>query len=313
MKTLIVSILSNKQINPNLANIISAANQLDAPIDLLLIGEISTTVMDSYSNLVKVMQVKCVDELLIASNIAPVVVKYSKGYTHVLMAADSVGKDILPRVAGVLGAAQISEVTKICSPNIFKRPIYAGNIVAQVESFEEIKLLTIRPTSFEPTRVIDKQAIDITILNDAVVSDNRVVKLSISSAPSEGGMMPATGLAMAKKIVSGGKSLGSKEEYDRLIRGLAKKIDAAVGASRDAVEAGLVTNDCQVGQTGKIVAPDLYLAVGISGAVQHIAGMKDSKTVLAINIDPTAQIFEYSDYGFEGDLFDVIPQLIEKL
>ncbi len=241
------------------------------------------------------------------------IAQYAKEYTHVLMAADSNGKDILPRVAGILDIAQFSEVIKICSPNIFKRPIYAGNIIAEVESFDDIKLLTIRPIAFTSAKISSVEQVSVIKILDSIAVSDKITKLSVSYSENTESGSSSGGLALAKRIVSGGKSLGSKDDFDKLIRGLAKKINAAVGASRDAVEAGFISNDSQVGQTGKVVAPNLYVAVGISGAVQHIAGMKDSKKVLAINIDPSAQIFEYSDYGFEGDLFEVIPQLIEKL
>lgn len=312
MKILIISIINNGTVNPNIANVITAANQIDAPIDILLIGSGLVESTTSYPNLNKIMQISCADDLLLSTNIAKTIAKYAKDYTHVLMASDSNGKDILPRVAGILDASQISEVMKVCSPNIFKRPIYASNIIAEVESFDEIKLLTIRPTSFDAT-VSSSKTIAVVQLDDTITKNSNITKLSTTLTSCENGEVKSSGLTLAKRVVSGGKSLGSQEEFDRLIRGLAKKIDAAVGASRDAVETGLAKNDCQVGQTGKVIAPNLYIPIGISGAVQHIAGMKDSKTVLAINIDPTAQIFEYSDYGFEGDLFEVIPQLIEKL
>jgi electron transfer flavoprotein alpha subunit len=240
---------------------------------------------------------------LLASNLAEIV----KNYTHTLIAADSYGKDLLPRIAGILDLSQISEVVEIVSPNTFKKPMYAGNILAEVESFEEIKLLTIRTTSFAAYSEAGSAA-SVEVNEFSPLANDKLSYLGEELVHND-----TIDLAHAELIVTGGRSLGSKEDFDKLIHGLAIKLGGAVGASRAAVEAGYASNDCQVGQTGKVVAPKLYVAIGISGAVQHIAGMKDSKTVVAVNLDPNAQIFEYADYGLIGDLFDVVPELISKL
>ena len=209
-------------------------------------------------------------------------------------------------MAGILDLSQISEVVAIVSPNIFKKPMYAGNVLAEVESFEDTKLLTVRATSFTPyTALAEEAAVE-------VLTDNAEINPHISHLGETVIHSETIDLSHAQIIVTGGHSLGSKEDFVELIHGLAVKLDGAVGASR-AVEAGYASNVCQVGQTGKVVAPKLYLAIGISGAVQHIAGMKDSQQVIAINIDPNAQIFEYADYGLVGDLFEIVPELINQL
>lgn len=304
-KVLVITIARNKQVNPNVLNVINAATQISQSVNVLVIGDGDASVIQSLNGVSKILQCTNIqEEDKLAVNIVPMVAAIAKEYTHVLTASDSDGKDFMPRVAGVLDLGQISDVVAITSPNIFKRPLYAGNIIAEVESFEDVKLLTIRPISFtaasKGTSVVNVEYFDADI---AIVNNSKLLMTEYLTTET-------IGLAQAKVIVSGGRSLGSKESFVELIGGLAHKLDAGVGASRAAVEAGYVSNDCQVGQTGKIVAPELYVAVGISGAVQHIAGMKDSKTVIAINEDPNAQIFEYADYGIVGDLFEIVPQLI---
>lgn len=308
MKVLIIVLARNGQVNPNIANVITAANKIVANnCDVLLLGHANANDVAKYSGISNVAHVAnlTADELL-SSKLTSSLAEISRSYTHVLMAADSSGKDLLPRIAGYLDMGQISDVLSITSPNIFKKPMYAGNIIAEVESFDEIKFLTIRSTSFDDAYLGGNASVvikEITLSND----------INIKFVSEEVNVTETVGLASAKKIVSGGRSLGSKESFNEVINGLAVKLGAAVGASRAAVEAGYISNDCQVGQTGKVVAPDLYVAVGISGAVQHIAGMKDSKKVLAINLDENAQIFEYADYGFVGDLFEVVPKIMEKI
>lgn len=307
MKVLVISQARNKQVNVNLANVIAAASKIQTTCDVMIVGSADLSVVSRYDKVSKVIHFDSItDENNLAINIAPLIAEIAKGYTHVLTAADSSGKDILPRVAGILDMGQISDVLAISSPNIFKKPMYAGNVIAEVEAFDDIKFLTIRPTSFEPVATNSKVAIEKLTLQIAVNQNTKLIGQTVVETET-------VGLAQAKIIVSGGRSLGSKDEFIRLINGFANKIGAGVGASRAAVEAGYVSNDCQVGQTGKVVAPNLYIAVGISGAVQHIAGMKDSKKVLAINSDSNAQIFEYADYGFVGDLFEIVPELISQL
>lgn len=306
MKVLVISIARNGEVNPNLANVITAANKINTTCDVLIFSATDVRAATQYAGVARVIQVQSTQEQHLAVNIAPVIAKLASSYTHVLMAADSVGKDILPRVAGILDIGQISDVLAICSPNIFKKPMYAGNVVAEVESFDDIKLLTVRPTSFAAASQSGAAVLETQTLEINLASNTKLLGETLVASET-------VGLAQAKIIVSGGRSLGSKEAFVELINGLAGKLEAGVGASRAAVEAGYVSNDSQVGQTGKIVAPQLYLAVGISGAVQHIAGMKDSQKVIAINSDSNAQIFEYSDYGYIADLFEVIPQLISRL
>ncbi len=312
MRVLVIAHSQQQQIKDNFANVLTAASKIHPVCDILLVGDAAIDDLTKFSGINKIWHVhELEDKNNLALVVAPIVASVVKNYTHVLCAADSYGKDLLPRVAGINDLSQISEVTAIISPNIFKKPMYAGNVIAEVESFEDIKLLSIRSTSFvRKTQQADlvKPIIELLTINLEQQSSVSTVMLSEDRPTSD-----TIDLAHAQIVVSGGRSLGSKEDFTTLIHGLAQKLNGAVGASRAAVEAGYVSNDSQVGQTGKIVAPQLYLAIGISGAVQHIAGMKDAQMVLAINLDPNAQIFEYADYGLVGDLFEIVPKLIERL
>ncbi len=308
MRVLVIVHAIAGKVGDSIFNVLGAAAKLNPKVDVLVIGKADITEIAALACITKIIHLAdLLNEQMQSAFLAKPLAEIIKSYTHVLTAADSAGKDLLPRIAGILELSQISEVIGIVSPNMFKRPMYAGNVVAEVESFEDIKLLTIRTTSFAKysetgTGVNIEEKTGLAEVNPATsyISQDIIHSDTID-------------LAHAKIVVTGGRSLGSKEDFDSLIHGLAVKLGAAVGASRAAVEAGYAPNDCQVGQTGKVVAPTLYLAVGISGAVQHIAGMKDSKTVVAINLDPNAQIFEYSDYGLVADLFEVVPQLINAL
>ncbi|MEN9945985.1 MAG: hypothetical protein RLZZ293_371 [Pseudomonadota bacterium] len=307
MKALIITQAENQQLNDNLFQVLTAAQKITTHCDVLVLGQAELTQLN---NLLIVKNIFVLTNLTtensLSSHIADSLAQYISNYSHVLMAADSFGKDLLPRIAGILDLGQISEVVDVISPNIFKKPMYAGNIVAEIESLESIKLLTVRPTSFAiyqeqgATCQINTQTLELSATPIELVKQELIYSDTID-------------LSHAQIIVTGGRSLGSLENFEHLIHGLALKLGGAVGASRAAVEAGYANNDCQIGQTGKVVAPKLYLAIGISGAVQHIAGMKDSKTVVAINLDPNAQIFEYADYGLVGDLFDIVPELINCL
>jgi len=236
----------------------------------------------------------------LAEDVAPLVVKLAPNYSHVVMAADSVGKNIAPRVAALLDVAQVSEAIKVEAPDTFVRPIYAGNAMATVQTADKIKIVTIRPTNFKAAATGGSAPIEqIGGTGAGGLAAYVGAELSKSERPE---------LTSAKIVVSGGRGLASGENF-KMLEALADKLGAGLGASRAAVDAGYVPNDYQVGQTGKVVAPDLYIAIGISGAIQHLAGMKDSKTIVAINKDEEAPIFQVADYGIVGDLFQIVPEL----
>ncbi|BDT59542.1 electron transfer flavoprotein subunit alpha [Massilia varians] len=240
----------------------------------------------------------------LAENVAEQILSIAASYSHILAPATAYGKNILPRVVARLDVAQISEITKVASPDTFERPIYAGNAIATVQSGDPVKVITVRGTAFDAAATGGSAAVEqIALVPDVAKSAFVGRELATSSRPE---------LTAARIIVSGGRGIGSAENF-KLLEPLADRLKAAMGASRAAVDAGFVPNDWQVGQTGKIVAPTLYIAVGISGAIQHLAGMKDSKTIVAINKDPEAPIFSVADYGLVGDLFEVVPQLVEEL
>jgi electron transfer flavoprotein alpha subunit len=283
---------------------IGAAKMIGGEIHLLLAGHHIAEVITQAAALEGVAQVLVEDDAQyahpLAEQLAPFIREVAAGYSHVLAAATSIGKDVMPRVAALLDMQQISEITKVVSADTFVRPIYAGNALEEVQIADAIKIITVRATAFDKVgdggsaQVVDVPAV-------AVESTSRFVSMqgSDSSRPE---------LASARVVISGGRGLGSKENF-AIIEKLADKLGAAVGASRAAVDAGYVPNDYQVGQTGKVVAPELYIAVGISGAIQHLAGMKESKVIVAINKDENAPIFEIADYGLVGDLFTILPEL----
>ena len=241
----------------------------------------------------------------LAENVATQILGVAKNYSHILAPSTSVGKNVLPRVAALLDVAQISDIISVVSADTFTRPIYAGNVIATVQSSDSIKVITVRTTAF-----------------DGVAAEGGSAAIENLSAASDSGKSAFVGREVAKSdrpeltaagiVISGGRGMGSAENFS-VLNPLADKLNAAIGASRAAVDAGYAPNDWQVGQTGKIVAPQLYMAFGISGAIQHLAGMKDSKVIVAVNKDPEAPIFGVADYGLVGDLFDVVPQLVEKL
>ncbi len=309
MQVLIIT--TQNGVKTNLPNLFGAARILANECDVLVVGhELTDVVRDvaTYSLVKEVLQLDHANlKHLLAENIAPTIAQIVKNYTHVLIAADAFGKNVLPRVAGILEIGQISDVTDILSSSVFKKFMYAGNVLVELSALEDIKLLTIRTSNFDVVEDRSSTLALITQVSYDGVNDDRVKFLT------EHNSYNPVDLSSAKIVVTGGRSLGSKEAFDSHIRVLAQKLNAGVGASRAAVEAGYANNDCQVGQTGKVVAPNVYLAIGISGAVQHISGMKDSKTVVAVNTDPNAAIFEHADYGLIGDLFEVVPTLINRI
>lgn len=308
MNSLIITTIHHGKFNENIKNLLDAANKISANCDVIIVGHNLSQAASEVAKLTHVNKVLTIDspnlDKLLAENITQQLSTIIKGYTHVLMAADSFGKNLLPRIAGILELGQISEVIAIVSPNIFKKFTYAGNVLVEVESLEEIKLLTVRTTNFSSNISQSNSSIAPIYAIDYVENTHPSIKWTKEEVIDK-----SVDLASAKVVVSGGRSLETVDKFNTHIRTLATKLNAAVGATRAAVEAGLAPNDCQVGQTGKIVAPQVYLAVGVSGAVQHIAGMKDSKTVIAINTDQTAPIFEHANYGLVGDLFDIMPEL----
>ncbi|MFN8770599.1 MAG: electron transfer flavoprotein subunit alpha/FixB family protein [Neisseriaceae bacterium] len=310
MKILVITNKVNEKINLSLLNIFGAVKTLANKCDVLVLGNKLSTIAEEIAKYKIVDKVITIDhpilQNILAENIANQLAEIIPHYTHVFIAANNFGKNLLPRVAGILEIGQISEVIKIISPNVYQKFIYAGNVLIEVESLEDIKLLTIRTSSFD---IYDEGGGLATIQNIEYTNQiSKQVKFIAEDTEEK-----AVDLTNAQLVISGGRSLGSKEAFDLHIRELAKRLSAGVGATRAAVEAGFASNDCQVGQTGKVVAPNLYLAFGVSGAVQHIAGMKNSKTVVAVNTDHTAPIFEYSDYGLVDDLFKVIPELLTKI
>jgi electron transfer flavoprotein alpha subunit len=314
MKILIITNKVKNSLNSSFTNLLSCVQHIGSnytTCDVLVVGHDLNLISNQISAYKKVAQVLQLDdpslEHILVENIAIQIAAIVSKYTHVLINADSFGKNLLPRVAGILELSQISEVIKIISANIFQRYIYAGNIIQEIESFADIKLITVRASSFTPELELKTPNAPITVVeyNNPISSNIKYIKSNLVDN--------SVNLSTAKVVVSGGIGLESKNGFDNLIRPLAAKLNAAVGATRAAVEAEFASNDTQVGQTGTTVAPNLYLAIGISGAVQHIAGMKDSATVIAINIDANAHIFEYADYGIVADLFDIVPQLITLL
>jgi electron transfer flavoprotein alpha subunit len=310
MTTLILAEHDNKSLKPSTLHTVTAALKLGQPLTVLVVGHECAALAQQVASIQGVTEVLHADDGVYANflpeNVGALIAKLAPSFTHILAPATSFGKNILPRAAGLCDVAQISDILDILSPDTFIRPIYAGNAIATVQSKDKIKFITVRSTAFDAalatggTATIKK--IDVTA--DSGLSRFVSAELSKSERPE---------LTAARIIVSGGRGVGSTDNFKTVIEPLADKLGAAVGASRAAVDAGYVPNDYQVGQTGKVVAPDLYIAIGISGAIQHIAGMKGSKTIVAINKDPDAPIFAVADYGLVGDLFTLVPELIKAL
>jgi electron transfer flavoprotein alpha subunit len=308
MAALVIAEHDNGSLKASTAHTITAAARCSDEIHVLIAGQACDAAAAAAAQLAGVSKVLVAEGEQfangLAENVAEQALALAASYTHILAPATAYGKNILPRVAARLDVGQISEITKVESPDTFERPIYAGNAIATVQSVDAIKVITVRATGFDAAGTGGNAAIEkISAVADSGTSSFVSRELAKSDRPE---------LTAAKVIVSGGRGMGSAENFASL-EPLADKLGAAMGASRAAVDAGYVPNDWQVGQTGKIVAPQLYIAVGISGAIQHLAGMKDSKTIVAINKDPEAPIFSVADYGLVGDLFEAVPTLVKEL
>jgi len=309
MSILLLAEHDNKEVKPFTLNAITAASQVDQDLHVLVIGHNAEEVAKSISQVPNVKKVIHVDneiyENYLAENFTSVIVKHAENYSHILCSADTFGKNLMPRVAALLDTSQISDIIKVISADTFLRPIYAGNAFATVKSTDSKKCVTIRPTSFEPAITSGGSAEIVKAESMKATSFTKFIKREeVKSERPE--------LGTARVVISGGRGMQSAENF-KLITDIADKLNAAIGASRAAVDAGYITNDHQVGQTGKVVVPDLYIAVGISGAIQHLAGMKESKIIVAINKDGEAPIFSVADYGLEADLFEALPQFLEEL
>jgi electron transfer flavoprotein alpha subunit len=309
MAALVIAEHDNARLNPATLNAIAAARQIKSEVDALVAGRECRAVAEALARVEGLRGVLLADAgpyaHQLAENVAPLVVRLAQDYTHLLAAATTTGKNLMPRIAALLDVAQISDIIKVESEDVFERPIYAGNIIARVQSTDARKVITVRTTAFDaaPAEGGSATVRAIDFAEDAGLSSFVGEELTKSERPD---------LTEAGIIVSGGRGVGSSENFS-IIEALADKLGAAVGASRAAVDAGFVPNDYQVGQTGKVVAPELYIAVGISGAIQHLAGMKDSKVIVAINKDEEAPIFQVADYGIVGDLFKLVPELTAAL
>lgn len=308
MTILVVAEYENGAVAPATLNTVAAAAKIGGEVHVLVAGANVGAVAEAAAKIAGVAKVLVADNAayahLLPENVAPLLAELGKGYSHVLAPATTNGKNILPRVAALLDVDQISEIIAVESADTFKRPIYAGNAIATVQSSAAVKVITVRTTGFDPVAAEGGSATveAVSAAHDAGKSAFVGEELAKSDRPE---------LTAAKIVVSGGRGMGNGDNFKHLYT-LADKLGAAVGASRAAVDAGFVPNDMQVGQTGKIVAPQLYIAVGISGAIQHLAGMKDSKVIVAINKDEEAPIFQVADYGLVADLFEAVPEL-EKL
>ncbi len=309
MSVLLIAEHNNKEIKPFTLNAITAASQIDQDLHVLVIGHSCELVVKSISEVPNVKKVIHVDdeiyENFLPENFTPAVIKNSKNYSHIVCSANTFGKNLMPRIAALLDTSQVSDIIKVISADTFLRPIYAGNAFATVKSTDVKKCITIRPTSFDPATTTGGTAEIVKAEKSEVSNLTKFIKREeVKSDRPE--------LGTARVVISGGRGMGSGDNF-KLITAIADKLNAAIGASRAAVDAGYITNDHQVGQTGKVVVPDLYIAVGISGAIQHLAGMKESKIIVAINKDGEAPIFSVADYGLEADLFEALPQLLEEL
>tara|TARA_B100001093_G_scaffold340030_1_gene324814 strand:- start:169 stop:1122 length:954 start_codon:yes stop_codon:yes gene_type:complete len=309
MSILLIAEHNNQDLKPFTLNAVTAASQMGEDLHALIIGQNCGDATKKLSELPlvkKVIQVEAPHyENFVAENFAPVIVNLAENYSHIVCSANTFGKNLMPRIAASLDTSQVSDIIKVISQDTFLRPIYAGNAFATVKSKDSKKCITIRPTSFDPCEVSGGSApIEKAEAGEEFNHTKFIKREEIKSDRPE--------LGTARVVVSGGRGMQSGDNF-KLITSLADKLNAAIGASRAAVDAGYISNDHQVGQTGKVVVPDLYIAVGISGAIQHLAGMKESKVIVAINKDGEAPIFSVADYGLEADLFDAVPQFLDEL
>ena len=309
MSVLVLIEHDNKVVKASSLNTVTAAKKIDQKVHAIVIGENCKKVSEEVSKFDGIEEVLLADNKIhtnhLAENMAPLIVEIAKNYTHILAPSSTFGKNIMPRVAALLDVAQLSDIISVINSDTFIRPIYAGNANSKIQSLDKIKIITVRTTTFEATKKEGGKAkiTEIPIGKDMNISKFVKNELNKSDRPE---------LTSAGIIISGGRGMESGKNFS-LLEELADKLKAAIGASRAAVDAGFVPNDYQVGQTGKVVAPELYIAVGISGAIQHLAGMKDSKIIVAINKDEEAPIFQVADYGLVGDLFQVLPELTKEI
>jgi len=309
MAALVIAEHDNAALKPSTLNTVSAALKIGGPVHVLVAGDQCANAAAAAAKIQGIEKVRVADARQyahpLAESLAALVVSLAEGYSHILAPATTFGKNFLPRVAALLDVAQISDIIAVESPDTFVRPIYAGNALATVQSPDRVKVITVRTTGFEAAKADGGSATIEPVTASVDAGSSRFVsqELTKSARPE---------LTAARIIVSGGRGMGNGENF-KILEALADKLGAAVGASRAAVDSGFVPNDYQVGQTGKVVAPELYIAVGISGAIQHLAGMKDSKVIVAINKDAEAPIFQIADYGLVADLFQAVPELTSKL
>lgn len=308
MSILVIAEHDNESLKSATLNTVTAALAIGADVSVLVAGSQCQSVAEAAAKISGVTTVLVADnaayEHQLAENMLPLIVELAAGKTHLLAPATTSGKNIMPGVAALLDVAQISEIIRVESVDVFERPIYAGNAIAKVQSLDAVKVLTVRTTAFDEAAQEGSASIEV-VASVCDAGKSRFVSEQVAESERPE-------LTSAKIIISGGRGMGNGENF-KILEAVADKLGAAVGASRAAVDAGFVSNDMQVGQTGKIVAPDLYIAVGISGAIQHLAGMKDSKVIVAINKDEEAPIFSIADYGLVADLFEAVPELTELL
>jgi electron transfer flavoprotein alpha subunit len=309
MTILVIAEHDHQSLKAATLNTVTAASKIGGDIHVLVAGANCSAAAQQAASLQGVSSVKVADaahyQNQTAENLTALVISLAGNYSHILTPATTFGKNLLPRVAALLDVAQISEITGVESADTFIRPIYAGNALATVQSADKVKVITVRSTAFDAANSGGSAAVE------AIAASNDTNQTTLTNRELTKSERPELGAA--KIIVSGGRGLGSGENYHKLLEPLADKLGAALGASRAAVDAGFVPNDYQVGQTGKIVAPQLYIAIGISGAIQHLAGMKESKVIVAINKDPDAPIFQVADYGLVADLFETMPALVAAI